>query len=52
VPVFGHDNDAKVLGMLGEFFPDRKVVGIRCNDLVGGYGAIHCVTQQQPSVIA
>ncbi|HEY3321470.1 MAG TPA: agmatine deiminase family protein [Planctomycetota bacterium] len=49
VPVFGHENDAKVLGMLGEFFPGRKMAGIRCNDLVGGYGAIHCVTQQQPS---
>jgi len=50
VPVFGHENDAKVLGLLGEFHTGRKVVGIRCNDLVGGYGAIHCVTQQQPSV--
>lgn len=48
VPTFGHANDEKVLGMLGEFFPGRKMVGIRCNDLVGGYGAIHCVTQQQP----
>ena len=50
VPVFGHENDAKVLGMLGEFFKGRKMIGIRCNDLVGGYGAIHCVTQQQPRV--
>ena len=50
VPTFGHANDAKALGMLGDFFPGRKMVGIRCNDLVGGYGAIHCVTQQQPAV--
>jgi agmatine deiminase len=50
VPVFGHENDAKVLGMIGDFFPGRKPIGIRCNDLVGGYGAIHCVTQQQPFV--
>jgi agmatine deiminase len=49
VPTFGHDNDAKALGILGEFFPGRKVVGIGCKDLVGGYGAIHCVTQQQPA---
>ena len=48
VPVFGHENDEEAKGMLGEFFPGRTVVGIRCNDLVGGYGAIHCVTQQQP----
>jgi len=48
VPVFGHANDEKAKGILGDFFPGRKIVGIRCNDLVGGYGAIHCVTQQQP----
>ena len=48
VPVFGHENDAKAMGLLAEFFPGRKMIGIRCNDLVGGYGAIHCVTQQQP----
>jgi len=48
VPIFGHENDKKALGMIGEFFPGRKVVGIHCKDLVGGYGAIHCVTQQQP----
>lgn len=49
VPVFGHKNDAKALGILGELFPKRAIVGIDCHDLVGGYGAIHCVTQQQPS---
>ncbi len=48
VPVFGHENDEKAKGIIGDFFPGRSVVGIRCNDLVGGYGAIHCVTQQQP----
>jgi agmatine deiminase len=48
VPVFGHANDKKALGLLSDFFPGRKVVGIQCKDLVGGYGAIHCVTQQQP----
>jgi len=48
VPVFGDANDEKALGILSDFFPDRKMVGINCKDLVGGYGAIHCVTQQQP----
>ncbi|HYG77709.1 MAG TPA: agmatine deiminase family protein [Planctomycetota bacterium] len=48
VPVFGCENDSKALGLLGEFFPGRKIIGINCKDLVGGYGAIHCVTQQQP----
>ncbi len=48
VPVFGREQDKQALGILGELFPGRKMVPIRCNDLVGGYGAIHCVTQQQP----
>ena len=47
----GHrDEDTFItaLKILAEFFPGRKMIGINCKDLVGGYGAIHCVTQQQP----
>jgi agmatine deiminase len=49
VPVFGDPNDAKALGILQELFPRRRVVGLRCNEVVAGLGAIHCVTQQQPA---
>jgi agmatine deiminase len=49
VPIFGHTNDQSALATLRELFPNRKVVGINCVDLVYGQGAIHCVTQQQPS---
>lgn len=49
VPVFGHPNDARALGILREQFPGREIVGIPCNDLVYGLGAIHCISQQQPS---
>jgi agmatine deiminase len=52
VPVFGHANDKVALGIIGQQFPGREVVGIMCNDLVYGLGAIHCITQQQPSPIA
>jgi agmatine deiminase len=48
-PIFGHKNDATALSILQELFDDRKVVGINCADLVYGLGAIHCITQQQPS---
>ena len=41
-------HDAKALGVLQELFPERKVVGLRCNEVVAGLGAIHCVTQQEP----
>lgn len=48
VPVFDHENDEKALSILKELFPAREVVGIRCNDLVYGFGTIHCISQQQP----
>jgi agmatine deiminase len=48
VPVFGHPNDKKALAILQELFPSRKVVGIYCKDLVYGFGALHCISQQQP----
>jgi agmatine deiminase len=50
VPIFNHKNDKEALEILQKVFPDRKVVGINCADLVNGYGTIHCISQQQPSV--
>ncbi len=50
VPIFNDKNDEKALSILQELFSDRKVVGISCCDLVNGYGTIHCISQQQPSV--
>jgi agmatine deiminase len=48
VPIFDHKNDAKALTILQELFPLRKVIGIKCVDLVYGFGTIHCISQQQP----
>jgi len=48
VPTFNHPNDRKALGLLGELFRDRPVVGIHAVDLVLGFGTLHCLTQQQP----
>ncbi len=50
VPTFNDPNDRIALGVLSELFPDRTVVGIHAVDLVWGFGTIHCLTQQQPSV--
>ena len=49
-PTYGHPNDRAAVGILGELFPDRAVIGIPCASLVAGRGAIHCVTQQEPLV--
>lgn len=48
VPTYRCDKDQIALDVLAELFPDRKVVGIDCTDLIWGLGAIHCVSQQQP----
>jgi agmatine deiminase len=49
VPVFNDPNDRIALDALADVFPDREVVGIYCGDLIWGFGAIHCMTQQQPA---
>jgi agmatine deiminase len=49
VPTFNDPNDRIALGILGELFQDRPVVGIHAVDLVLGFGTLHCLTQQEPS---
>jgi agmatine deiminase len=48
VPTFNDANDRVALTTLARLFPDRKVVGIHCAELIWGLGALHCMTQQQP----
>lgn len=50
VPTFNDPNDREALGILAELFAERKIIGIHSVDLVWGLGAVHCLTQQQPSV--
>jgi agmatine deiminase len=49
VPTFNDPNDRTALGILGELFRDRPVIGIHAVDLVLGFGTLHCLTQQQPA---
>ena len=49
-PVFNDPNDRLALDILADLFPDRDVVGIYSGDLIWGFGAMHCMTQQQPAV--
>jgi len=51
VPVFNDPNDRVSLDILADVFPDREIVPIYCGDLIWGFGAIHCMTQQQPELI-
>jgi agmatine deiminase len=49
VPMFNDPNDRIALDVLADLFPDREVVGIYSGDLIWGFGAMHCMTQQQPA---
>ena len=50
VPVFNDPNDRVALNTLEELFPGREIVPIYSGDLIWGFGALHCMTQQEPEV--
>jgi agmatine deiminase len=49
IPTFNDPNDRIALNVIAKAFSDRKVCGINCTELILGLGALHCMTQQQPS---
>jgi agmatine deiminase len=49
LPTFADPNDAVALSILQKLFPDRRVIGIDCGELIWGLGTFHCLTQQQPA---
>lgn len=48
VPTFNDEHDRIALGILGELFPDRRVVGIHAVDLAWGFGTLHCLSHEEP----
>ena len=50
VPIFNVKEDKKVLRIFRKFFTKRKVIAVDCSDLIWGFGAIHCMTQQEPII--
>jgi agmatine deiminase len=50
LPTFADPNDEAALSILQKLFPDRRVIGIDCRELIWGLGTFHCLTQQQPAV--
>jgi agmatine deiminase len=49
VPTFADPADESALSSLRESFPNRRVIGIDCRELIWGLGTFHCLTQQQPA---
>lgn len=48
LPVFNQPEDEAATGILGECFPDRKIIPINSLPLIWGLGSFHCITQQIP----
>ena len=49
VPTFAASTDGPALERLGDLFPGRRVLPVPSRTLVRGLGAVHCLTQQQPT---
>jgi agmatine deiminase len=51
VPTYGQPgNDQRAMQILADCFPDREVVGVNCADIIKEGGALHCMSQHQPTV--
>ena len=50
LPVFNDKNDKKVFEIFKKFFKSRKIIPVDCSELIWGFGAIHCMTQQEPFI--
>jgi agmatine deiminase len=48
-PTFNDPADRVALATLARVFPAHQVTGINCTELIWGFGALHCMTQQQPA---
>jgi len=48
VPIFADPADEAAIATLQQLFPNRRVIGIDCRELIWGLGTFHCLTQQQP----
>jgi len=52
LPTFRSETDEIAARTLQEFFPKRSVIGIDCHNMIYGAGSLHCISQQQPQVLA
>ena len=50
LPIFNNNLDKKVIKIFENFFQNKKIVPINCKELIWGFGAIHCMTQQEPKL--
>jgi len=49
VPTYGSRHDAEAVAIIASCFPGRRTVGCSARAILGGGGAFHCITQQEPA---
>ena len=50
LPIFKVKEDIMAIKIFKNFFRKKKVQTIDCSKLIWGFGAIHCMTQQEPKI--
>ena len=48
VPIYGCKHDADAVAAIAGLFPDREVIGLMADAVLGGGGSFHCASQQMP----
>ncbi|MEF3698107.1 agmatine deiminase family protein [Desulfolutivibrio sp.] len=49
VPTFNDPRDRKALSIVADCFPGRAVHGVHAVELAWGFGAVHCLTHEEPT---
>ena len=50
LPIFKVKEDSIAIKIFKNYFKNRKVETVDCSKLIWGFGAIHCMTQQEPFI--
>ena len=50
LPIFKVKEDSIAIKIFKNYFKNRKVETVDCSKLIWGFGAIHCMTQQEPII--
>jgi agmatine deiminase len=50
LPVFGQSHDDEAISAMSKALPGKTICPVRCEHLVVGLGAVHCLSMQQPAI--
>ena len=50
LPIFKVKQDNTAIRIFKDYFKNKKIETVDCSKLIWGFGAIHCMTQQEPKI--